>query len=72
MPCTCAGVNNQHNEGAECKQYRGYSDEWYNGLWCYASTAVCSDAQKHASDTLPGYGASRSACSPGIIFHIYF
>ena len=63
--CTCTGASNQHNEGSECEEYSGYSDEWYNGVWCYAETATCSDAKAHPSETLPGLGGSHLACRSG-------
>ena len=63
--CTCVGRSNTYNEGSECLDYSGYQDEWYNGVWCYAETATCSDARTHPSDTLPGLGASHLACDSG-------
>ena len=66
--CTCAGKKNNYGEGGECDHYTGYEDEWYNGAWCYADTATCSDAREHpagAKHELPGYGASRLACNLG-------
>ena len=71
-PCVCAGISNKYNDGAECKLYSGYDREWNNGVWCYASTAVCPDAKEHTDESVPGYGPSRSACSSGITFYIYF
>ena len=63
--CRCAGKNNQSGEGAKCRKYYGYPDEWYNGRWCYAESATCLDASQHPSKSLNGYGASRLACATG-------
>ena len=68
--CFCAGVGNQYNEGDVCALYRGYSDEWRNGMWCNVNTSFCSDARAHQSKSLPGYGASRKACRPGMSFQM--
>ena len=67
-PCVCAGIANKYNEGESCAIYRGYHDEWRNGMWCNVNTSFCTDAREHPSNSLPGYGASRAACNPGMKF----
>ena len=64
--CTCAGKSNNYGEGAECKEYSGYTNDWRNGRWCYADVEACPDAKDHPSNSNPGYGASRAACLIGI------
>ena len=63
--CTCAGVQNEYNEGSECRVYSDYTDEWYNGEWCFANTSKCSDASEYPHNSIPGLGASRHACQSG-------
>ena len=63
--CKCAGISNEYNEGSVCKKYSGYEDEWYNGRWCYAKFATCSDAREHPDAGVLGFGASRIACKSG-------
>ena len=63
--CKCAGISNEYNEGSVCKNYSGYEDEWYNGRWCYAKFATCSDAREHPDAGVLGFGASRIACRSG-------
>ena len=63
--CKCAGKQNKYKEGGSCATYRGYKDKWFNGVWCYADVNTCADASAHpasASQNVPGYGASRTAC----------
>ena len=60
--CTCAGKHNKYKEGGRCATYRGYSDTWNNGVWCFADMNTCADAKAHPHKTVPGFGASRAAC----------
>ena len=64
--CICAGIDNQYNEGGKCTLYSEYTDEWRNGMWCNVNMSLCPDAWEHPSKSLPGYGASRAACQPGM------
>ena len=63
--CSCAGIQNQYNEGDICTVYSGYYDDWRNGMWCNVNTTLCTDARQHPSISLPGFGASRDACNSG-------
>ena len=65
--CECIGKNNKQNDGSKCAVYNGYNDGWYNGIWCYATTEICSDARAHISEDLLGFGPSRHACKIGTI-----
>ena len=65
--CTCAGVSNKWGEGAECKIYSGYSEEFLNSKWCYAETTSCIDATSIEYDRNyyvdeGRFGASHRAC----------
>ena len=67
--CKCAGKSNADGDGAECKLYSGYKEEWFNGIWCYVEIATCSDAREHQIPKyhfLKGrYGGSKLACASG-------
>ena len=67
----CAGKSNKHGEGSQCKEYSGYQVDWLNGQWCYADVEACSDAKDHPSKSVPGYGASRVACTMGNYIYTY-
>ena len=60
--CKCAGITNEFEEGAECKVYHNYKDEYFNGVWCYAETEMCKEATEHNMIKSGRYGPSRSAC----------
>ena len=66
--CSCAGVNNEWGEGAECKLYNGYPEEFLNSKWCYAETTSCIDATsvkrlfKNKYVDEGRFGASQRAC----------
>ena len=60
--CTCAGIKNEHDEGAQCNAYSGYTDEYLNNIWCYAEIATCKEAAEHPMIGSDRYGASQSAC----------
>ena len=66
--CTCAGKKNKYGEGGSCAAYSGYGDPWFNGRWCYADVTTCADAKAHATNHVPGYGASKEACKGPLIF----
>ena len=63
--CTCVGKNNTGGEGATCKVYSKYGDEWMNGVWCYADIKTCADARahRHPGSVPAGAGPSRAACA---------
>ena len=66
--CTCAGINNEWGEGAECEFYSGYKQEFLNSKWCYAETTSCIDATSIKQSYEYYYmdegrfGASQKAC----------
>ena len=66
--CTCAGVNNQWGQGAECKLYLTPEEFHLNSKWCYAETTSCIDATivKQAYKNFyifeGRFGASQRAC----------
>ena len=65
--CTCVGVNNEWGEGAECKVYSGYPQEFLNSKWCYAETTSCIDATsvKYSKNKYVDegrFGGSQKAC----------
>ena len=65
--CTCAGVKNKWGEGAECKVYSEYDEEFLNSKWCYAETTSCTDAtsieySRNLYVDEGRFGASHRAC----------